>query len=139
MTKKTRILIAAILTSILSASSLAAEPQEQTYGDTRYVTGGIGQDEAQAMRQAASRYPLSMLFTARTGQYLSDVKVTIKKKNGDTVLSAVSDGPMMLVALPPGQYTVEATAEDKTQTHKVALAKGKHQRLTLRWDKISGT
>lgn len=135
---KNRIPIAVILAAFLSASALAAEPQEQTYGNARYVTGGIGQDEAEAMRQAASRYPLSMLFTAKTGQYLSDVKVTIKKKNGETVLSAVSDGPMMLVDLPPGQYTVEATAEDKTQTHKVALAKGKHQRLMLRWDKISG-
>jgi uncharacterized Fe-S center protein len=111
-------------------------PEEQTYGETRYVTGGIGQDEAQAMREAASRYPLAMTFTAMTGQYASDVKVTIKKKGGDIVLSAVSGGPMMLVDLAPGQYTVEATLEGKTLTRKVSIAKGKKQRLVLRWQDV---
>lgn len=134
----TRILIAAILGTILSLSALAAGPEEQTYGSTRYLTGGVGQDEQQYMREAAPRYPLAMTFTASTGQYLSDVKVTVKDRKGETVLSAVSTGPMMLVNLAPGQYTVEAAFEGKTQTRKVALAKGQHQRLALRWNDVSG-
>lgn len=134
----TRILIAAILGAILSLSALAAGPEEQTYGSTRYLTGGVGQDEQQSMREAAPRYPLAMTFTASTGQYLSDVKVTIKDRKGETVLSAVSTGPMMLVNLAPGQYTVEAAFEGKAQTRKVAIAKGQHQRLALRWNDVSG-
>ena len=134
----TRILIAAILGAMLSAPALAAGPEEQTYGSTRYLTGGVGQDEQQYMREAASRYPLAMTFTASTGQYLSDVKVTVKDRKGETVLSAVSAGPMMLVDLAPGQYTVEAAFEGKTQTRKVAIAKGQRQRLALRWNDVSG-
>lgn len=130
-----RTILVAFLLAIVSwsAAAPAAGPEEQTYGSTRFLTGGIGQEEVQAMREAASRYPLAMTFTIGTGQYLSDVKVTIRGRGGETILSAVSGGPMMLVDLPPGQYTVEAAAEGKTLTRKVGISKGKRQRLVLRF------
>jgi uncharacterized Fe-S center protein len=129
----TRILFTALLAALWSAAAQAQLPQEQTSGNVRFVTGGIGQEEVQALREAAPRYPLAMTFTIASGQFVSDVKVTIRGKGGETILSAVSGGPMMLVDLAPGRYTVEAAFEGKTLTRKVAIAKGKSQRLVLRW------
>lgn len=133
----TRALLATLLAAALATPALAAEPQEQTQGSIRFLSGGIGQDEVQAMREAASRYPLAMTFTANTGQYVADVKVTIKGRKGETMLDTVSTGPMLLVDLPPGQYTVAATLEGKTLTRKVSLAKNTRQRLVLRWQDVS--
>ncbi|MGE5492821.1 MAG: carboxypeptidase regulatory-like domain-containing protein [Actinomycetota bacterium] len=132
-----RALITTLLAAALAAPALAAGPEEQTQGSTRYLTGGIGQDEVQALREASSRYPLAMTFTANTGQYVADVKVTIKGRKGETLLDTVSTGPMMLVDLPPGQYTVAATLEGKTLTRKVTLAKNTRHRLVLRWENVS--
>lgn len=133
----TRALLTTLLAAALAAPALAAEPAEQTQGSTRYLTGGIGQDEVQALREASSRYPLAMTFTANTGQYVADVKVTIRGRKGETLLDAVSSGPMMLVDLPPGQYTVTATLEGKTLTRKVTLAKNTRHRLVMRWENVS--
>lgn len=119
----------AMALSINPASGL----EEKTSGDIRYLSGGIGQEEAQAMREAARRYNLAMTFTIGTGQFVSDVKVVVKNKGGNVVLDTVSDGPMLLANLPPGPYTVEATFEGKTQTRKVTVAQNKHRQLILRW------
>lgn len=123
-------LLAAIL---LSATAQAVELREQTQGDIRYMTGGVGQEEAQALRAAASRYSLAMTFTADTGQYLSDVKVAVRNRAGESVFETVSEGPMVLVDLPAGAYTVAATSEDRTLTKKITLGRNSHRRLVMRW------
>lgn len=128
-----RSLLAALLAALFFASPLASALEERTAGNIRYLSGGIGQDEAQEMKNAAGRYSMAMTFTVSSGQYVSDVKVVVKKPNGQEVLSTVTEGPMLLVDLPPGPYTVEATLGSRTQTRKVTVGKGKHQKLVLRW------
>lgn len=40
-------------------------PPEHSVGDVTYLSGGIGADEASAMKQAAPRYPLELMFVAK--------------------------------------------------------------------------
>ena len=48
------------------------------------------------------------------------------------MLSTLSPGPIVLVRLPNGEYTVDATYDGKTQTRK--LAAGERMRTeSLRW------
>ena len=98
----------------LAAAAHADEgtlPAERSQGSVTYVTGGIGKDESDAMKQAASRYSLAIEMSSPAGsraEYVSDVKIDIRDQRGATVLSTTSDGPILLANLPPGRYTINA-------------------------------
>jgi hypothetical protein len=62
-------------------------------------------------------------------QYVSDVKIDIRDRQGTAVLSAASDGPFFLANLPPGRYTVTATRNGKPQQRAVVVSSGAHPRL----------
>jgi hypothetical protein len=90
-----------------SAQNPTLEPQKQ--GDVTFVSGGIGQDEQQALNQMQNRYNLRLLFAVeRSGEYLADVPVRIRNQRGLTILDVVSRGPRLLVQVPPGSYQVSA-------------------------------
>ncbi len=94
------------------AADPSALPPAQTQNGITYVTGGIGETESNAMKAAAGHYDLMLTFAERSGAYLADVKVNIADRSGDSVLDLVS-GPILLVDLPAGRYTVRADVEGK--------------------------
>ena len=132
--------VALVAASALSAAALAMPvqnlPPAETQGAVTYRTGGIGQSEAAAMRQAERNYPLSLEFAERAGPknwFLANVEVTIKDQHGNTVLQTFSDGPFLLAKLPAGRYTVTATDNGASQTRHVTIAKGTPERLFFDW------
>lgn len=117
------------LLSLCFSSALFAQeslPSVQTFGGVSYITGGIGLDESVAMKAAEKDFTLSLLFAqTKRGEFVSDVKVSIKDKTGKTVLEAMSDGPVLLARLPAGAYTVSADYDGKVLVRKVQVdAKG---------------
>lgn len=114
-----------------------ARPAVQQVGSLRLVTGGIGIDEARAMRQVEPEYPLALTFVQQFGQknrYLSAVQVEIHRASGESVLCATSDGPFMYVDLPPGEYHVVATTDGgRMLERKATLDRGDHREMTFVW------
>jgi hypothetical protein len=111
-------------------------PPEETQGAVTYRTGGIGQSEAAAMKQAENNYPLSLEFIAKAeprNWFLANVEVTIKNSKGATALKTFSDGPMLLATLPDGRYIITATDNGKSETRRVNVAAGKPQHLVFEW------
>ncbi len=107
-------MVAGALTLALAGAALAQEslPPLRTFGGVSYVTGGIGLDESAAIKAAEKDFALSLLFAqTKRGEYLSDVKVSIKDSAGKTVLEAVSEGPMLLAKLAAGVYKINADHE----------------------------
>ncbi|MDG4562517.1 MAG: hypothetical protein P9E88_14610 [Candidatus Competibacter sp.] len=98
----------------------AGLPAAQSQNGITFVTGGIGKPEANAMKAAAKRYDLMLVFADRGGHYLADVNVKIKDTKGNTVLDIVSD-PILLADLPAGRYTVQADADGKLLVKTVSL------------------
>ena len=90
----------------------------------RYVCGGVGSDESEAMRAAMKDHPLSLLFARASGAYLADVDVMVKDDKGGTALAMRASGPVCLVDLPAGRYTVEAASEGVTKSQAVTLGSG---------------
>jgi hypothetical protein len=74
-----------------------------------YMSGGIGVEERNQMRQAAKEYNLGLSFAGKSRGYLTDVGVVITDDKGKQILSAANTGPWFYVQLPPGKYTVKAT------------------------------
>ena len=110
----TRKIFAAALALGSAGAAFAQDglPPMQTFGSVSYITGGIGLDESTAIKAAEKDFTLSLLFAqTKRGEYLSDVKVSIKDKAGKTVLETVSGGPMLLAKLPAGFYKVSADHE----------------------------
>jgi len=93
-------------------------------GGAQYVCGGVGSDESVAMRAAMKDHPLSLLFARASGAYLADVAVTVKDAGGTTALAMRASGPVCLVDLPAGRYTVEAESEGVLKAQVVMLGGG---------------
>jgi len=109
-------------------------PQTKTENGITYMSGGVGKPEAAAMKEEAKHYPLSMVFSAaEDNEYLAGVEVTIKNRAGTAVLKAVSDGPIMLVKLPAGKYTVAAEAHGKTLRKTVNVPSRGDREVGFHW------
>lgn len=109
-------------------------PQSKTENGITYMSGGVGKPEAKAMEEEARHYPLSMVFSAaKDNEFLAAVQVTIKNGTGKQVLNTVSDGPILLVKLPAGKYSIAAEANGKILHRTVEVpAKGDRQ-LSFHW------
>ena len=93
-----RVKLLVLLPALTAGTAVAADalllPPENVKGNVRYMTGGVGFDEAEAMRQAASHYPLSIELAARPDPrdayprdvYLSNVRVDIRDEQGQSLI-----------------------------------------------------
>jgi hypothetical protein len=96
----------------------------------------VGKDESDAISRAAGAWPLVLELSQSLpprAEYISDVQITIKDKSGNTVLDMTSEGPYVLVKLPAGKYSLDATYESKTLHRDISLEKGRSKRLSLMW------
>ncbi|RST50307.1 carboxypeptidase regulatory-like domain-containing protein [Variovorax sp. DXTD-1] len=116
------LLALACATAAVGAQAQSAMPQWKGEGAVRYVCGGIGSDESNAMRAAMKEHPLALLFARSDGAYLADVQVDIKGAAGAPSLALRASGPVCLVDLPAGRYTVDAaTAGGSVQSQSVTV------------------
>lgn len=95
-----------------------ATPHSFDYRGTPLLTGGVSEEEREAMRQEIAAYNVWLVFVERdTGNYLAGVKVSVVDSNENAVVDTVTNGPWLLAQLPPGRY-------------KVRLSDGQEQAIT---------
>ncbi len=140
--RKTRIVAALLMTGVFAYNGAFANPdvqmpEQRTQGDVTYVTGGVGQDEVNAMEHAKGKYPLSLEFVQHAkprDEFIANVAVTVTDKSGNVVLDTTTDGPYLLADLPNGKYTVAATDEGgKSIVKHVTVSPNKSEHLILVW------
>lgn len=123
-----------LVSPALAAQSASALPQPKSEGAITYLSGGIGKDQALAMKKEEKRYPLSMVFSeGKHDEYVADVGVTVKNHAGRVVLHTSSGGPIMLVKLPPGNYMVSADMGGKTLQRSAKVAAKGDTNLSFHW------
>ena len=113
------IIVIAAAASVFSAVAGYADDiglQVQTQGQARYISGGIGFGEREALKAIAAREKmnLKLVFAERSRAYLSAVPVTIKDSAGTVVLKVTTDGPWLFVHLPAGEYRYHAARDEET-------------------------
>jgi len=118
------LLSTAALLACAAAHAQSPLPAFQSEGAGRFVCGGIGSDESGAMRAAMKDHPLSLLFARPDGGYLADVDVAIKDERGATAMAMRASGPVCLIDLPAGRYTVQATSGGATKRQNVSVGSG---------------
>jgi hypothetical protein len=77
-------------------------------------SGGVTASEFTDLTQRANEYSLKLVWAAKgSGAYLADVDVKIHAlPSRDLVLQHRTQGPLMLVGLPPGRYVVTGHYDD---------------------------
>ena len=119
--------------SVGFTADLPASVQVQTYQGIPYLSGGVSEEERDALRQVDGEYNVKLIFAAKAGNYLADVNVTIEDSHGKKVLEAVSGGPWFYTKLPPGTYTVLAQAEGQTHQQVAAIKPQQQTQLQFYW------
>jgi hypothetical protein len=111
-------------------------PPEQTQGDVTYLMGGVGKEEAAALRRNEANFPVTLEFLKHAkphAEYVSNVNVTIKDHEGKTMLNTVADGPLLLAKLPDGKYTVTASDDGISKERNIVVAARKPERIVFEW------
>jgi len=126
------------LTLTLNAIGAPAShaPATHKQGEVTYITGGVGQTEADAIKHVAKYYPLELEFLLKAkpkDEYLSDVKVRIKDAHDRMVLNLTADGPFLLAKMPAGKYTVSAERNGKVENRQIEIAAKEHRRVVFEW------
>ena len=110
-----------LLTAAACVCTPLASAQEIDREGIAYIAGGIGADEMSKLQARERDFNLKLVFSMIEGNYLSDVAVVVKSKSGNPILVLDSPGPLVLMKLPKGAYTVDATYEGVTRTRKVQI------------------
>jgi hypothetical protein len=132
-------LIASILFIFLGllTNAYAQLPQTKTQGTVSFITGGIGSDQSNAMYAAAKKWSvlieMSQIDGSGRGVWIAGINVRILDSKQKTVLETVSDGPLMLLNAPAGQYEIEATYQSKVLKRSLTIKDKENQRVTLFW------
>jgi hypothetical protein len=114
------------------ASPAAAVPAKQ-YQGIDYVTGGVGEDEAAALRAVASRYSMRAEFTSSSGEFLSGVKLLLRQVDGTLVFSATTDGPYLYAQIPPGRYRLSAVSDGVERARDINVPSRGGVSVALTW------
>lgn len=135
------VLIPALLTGALLAGTAQAQlPPTQTSNGVQYVTGGFGQEESNAFKQARSSYGLALTFAVNapgsaSSPYAGDVQVHLTDQQGKTVLDAISTGPYFLANPEPGNYRLAVTFDGEQQTKDVTIKAEQATELKFTWQR----
>ncbi|MGV8863825.1 MAG: carboxypeptidase regulatory-like domain-containing protein [Pseudomonas sp.] len=106
-------------------------PQEQN-GIT-YLSGGVGQDESQAIQQVKG-YNLHITFSiGPENKYLSGVDVVIQTEKGRSLLSVSQVGPILYVKLPADKYLIIASQNGHEKRGTVVLEGTSTGTVNLHW------
>ena len=100
--------LACALMLALAADTVGAATDGSTPGGIRYASGGVSNEEQDAMRARFAQYTLRVATAAKgSGAYMAGVRARIIDSSGRLVLEHVLDGPWLLVNLPAGRYRIE--------------------------------
>ncbi|MBN3752215.1 carboxypeptidase regulatory-like domain-containing protein [Paraburkholderia sp. Tr-20389] len=113
-------------------SAAGGPPVERSLG-IAYVTGGVGVDEAAAMRAMADRYSMRARFTANGGEFVSGVDVRILSTDGRLIFTATSDGPYLYAQVPPGRYRLVAKLNGLERSRSLDIPRRGGTFVSLTW------
>jgi hypothetical protein len=95
--------------SVAWSQTPIAPPQWQSVGALQYVCGGVSDEAMNAIKTHRGDASSELLFTSGPeGAYLAEVAVTIQGGSLKEPVAFNSSGPLCLLKLPQGSYTVQA-------------------------------
>jgi hypothetical protein len=119
-------------TAVLPADPGAPPPPRvHSVDGIEYLSGGAGDEARAAIDAQRSDFSLRLVFSVASGAYVVADRVAVSDAQGK-VLGVDHAGPMLLVKLPPGDYTVDASYGGNSEQRKVRVAR-ESTTVNLRW------
>lgn len=135
--KLSHVLVALVFFIGMNTSFAQADvPDSKNYQGIQYITGGIGSEESEAMLELGKKWPLVLEFSQAHPQrplWVADVTVKIIDQKKKVVFDAISDGPILLIDLAPGNYELQLSFEGKPLKRTVKLEENKPLKLSITW------
>lgn len=132
-----RLALSFLFGATLAGSALAElPPASVAQPGVSYRNGGIGKDQADSLRAMSGQYPVRMTFSERNqglDEFVADVHLRVKDARGRTVLDLPAQGPIFLLQLPQGSYSVEAERHGEVKTRRFDVVAGRHENLAFSW------
>ena len=131
-------LCGAVLLGALSSAHAAVNPPIYMTHGVEYMSGGIGNDEAQLMETVSPRWPATFEFAVKdhkgSADFAAGVHVTVRDGSGTKLLdNVVSGGPFMVARLEPGTYEVEARIGSQTLKQSLTVPTGASAKAIFEW------
>lgn len=117
----------AMLAAALALGSNLACAQEP-----EYITGGVGAEQREEMKAQREQYNLLLTFADRNGELQAGVALTVRDRQGRTVLELPDAGPMVYAKLPPGSYRIAATVDGRQQVRSANVGRGPRE-VAFHW------
>ncbi len=99
----------------------------------KFLTGGIGIEEVQAMRAIASQFSLNLIFSEGEGGRITGLNAVIFNEQGESVFNIKGAYPLLYVDLPSGKYRIIANYNGAKQGYVFDLVTGENKKLILNW------
>ena len=124
--------------AFLPAQAVTNPPIQMAPQGVEFMCGGQrGAAELAFMERVSPRWGATLEFAvngAPRGSFAVPVQVSMRNKyNGEQVLQAQADGPLMVARLAPGTYEVQATLGPLTLTQTLVVRLGQPGRALFLW------
>ncbi|HLO61356.1 MAG TPA: hypothetical protein VK165_00170 [Azonexus sp.] len=99
-------------------SNAVSSPQ----AEIQWISGGVGDEAMTEMRKVAGAYNVHVLLTGARGNYLAGNSFTVSRRGGQSVVSGVTEGPLLYLKLPPGSYQMAVEVDGARQTRDIRVS-----------------
>lgn len=86
-----------------------------------WMSGGVGETDRAEMRKSAAAYNVWVEFSDRSGYFLANIPFTVEGTGGRRSYTGVSEGPLLYLKLPPGDYRVSARIDGVWQRQRLQI------------------
>ncbi len=121
---------------LMSSWAGAQIPDTQYSQGISFITGGVGQEETEAILAEAKQWPitleLSQIENGR-GVWIFGALIKVLNVKKQIIFDARADGPYMMINLVPGDYVINASYEGVVQTRAVSIKADSSQKISLFW------
>ncbi|WP_421887436.1 hypothetical protein [Methylibium sp.] len=107
-------------------------PRVERAGGMSYVNGGVGEEARAVIDRLSPDFALRNVFSGQGGQYVVAERVTLQNAGGGEPVVILNAGPILMISLPPGRYTMEATVGGQLQRKTVQVGSAP-TRVDWRW------
>ena len=129
--------ISLILCLYVGGGFAAAQiPPTQHSEGISYISGGVGEEETQAILAEAKQWPLllelSQIENGR-GVWIFGAQIKIIDSKKKTIFDAQADGPYMLINLASGSYLIQASYQSVEQKRTISINSSSPQKISIFW------
>jgi hypothetical protein len=123
----------ALVAALSIGGNALADIERGTQSGIAFENGGWSGETAEVIKSHAGKYPLMLVFAWNEGTYLSDVSVQVVNSKGTNVLSLKEAGPLVLIDLPKGDYTINVERNGKPQSRRFNIGTNTHAKSVFQW------